>query len=496
MVEATRLPLPPGYFRTPPLSHDEVEHLTRQALVSAMEVVTMARSSKDTDGWLLLWSQSDLTIHRGPDIGPTAVCVGATEILGTLDELAALFRTDTPAQAKEYVARVGRDLEDAVPLYSLVGPSAHGPREKVGVTWMALQSPVKKIVKTRDCCVLECHHEFKVSGRRGWVRGMQSIELPNCPPVPGLVRMHIGAAGHVFVESERPGYVLAYHVVQADFKTTAMDWVIEMALQRRCRSLLDLDRFLREDRLSQTPYASQGEMQSKHTQRQCHLCTKPFGWLASKTNCAKCGQVFCTACIRAWQLKTSGTNPRRAKVWACTRCGMTANQRHGSTTPATAEGSFLLNPVSGSGGSSSGGSQTSRSTSSKVPNHQPPYHPAARQTTSTASLSIGTQDDAFSHVSSLDDDDMSHYSDSLVSLTIHDQGEMNYPAKSQRSHLILLNDELRGGRRQAHPGMEYVDTTYMTRRGLSTDALWNSSSRSYQEPLQSAPRHTYHHQRA
>ncbi|RLO02606.1 hypothetical protein DYB28_012040 [Aphanomyces astaci] len=77
----------------------------------------------------------------------------------------------------------------------------------------------------------------------------------------GLVRMANYGSGHVFVESElRPGYLDMYFVTQVDYCEGKSEWLLTDVLRckkllakvitkKRCRSLLDIDRFLREDRL-------------------------------------------------------------------------------------------------------------------------------------------------------------------------------------------------------------------------------------------------------
>ncbi|KAF0719616.1 Aste57867_910 [Aphanomyces stellatus] len=326
-----RVALPASFFRCPPLSPHETDAYERQALACATDVIDLALSVKDPQDWFPFWHQSDLRILRGPNVGAACTFVAETTVCGTIDEVAVLFETDTTDHAKAYVARVGRDLDDAVSLYSWMTASS----DKMRLTWMAVKPPVQKLLSTRDCSLLECHRIFNHhDGRRGWVRAMRSVDVPGCPdlkPSLGLVRMDVLAAGHVAVQADR-GCVRLLYVVQVDTKINAGDWAVELMMQRRGRSLLDIDRFLREDRLSRMPFVPLDCLQPKHTATTCHLCAHPFGFTwrkltkQAKTHCVKCGFVHCTNCVRLWHVKDTQDGPRTS-IWACSTCAMGGAER-------------------------------------------------------------------------------------------------------------------------------------------------------------------------
>ncbi|KAF0719614.1 Aste57867_908 [Aphanomyces stellatus] len=355
-----KLPLPPGYFQCPPLSAAHADEYMRQARDCATDIIQLAQRTKSSaDGWSVLLNQSDLKIHRGPDVGTSCLCVASMEIAGTIDEAAALFRMESTEEAKEYVERIGRDLADAVLLYSLQRPSAARPLDKTHIAWTALTSPVKNLVLDRDYVLLECHHEFTqpntTSGTsRGWVRAMRSIDLACCPDLKeyyGLQRAYTLGSGHVFWESTtRPGYIHAAYVMQASFGGNVTgkltNFLKDMAMKRRCRSLLDIDRFVRENRLSATPFKSLDQLQPKDGYRKCFQCLAIFGWLKTKTHCAKCGHVFCRSCIQLWNVKSHGV---RSKIWACTHCGI----GHSARTAAPPSTAVVAKRSDGSHGSAS-----------------------------------------------------------------------------------------------------------------------------------------------
>ncbi|KAF0700811.1 Aste57867_8662 [Aphanomyces stellatus] len=325
-----KLPLPPNFFKCPPLTTDETERLKQQAYATAMDVVQKSLiQPSDTLTWSLLSNDNGLKIYRGKDSRGDAVdhlklSVGVAEIAGTIEEVVELFRNDTTEHAKEYVNRFGKGLLDSANLYTLVEPSEVHPNESVTINWMALKSPLKAVVMERDCCYLEGHYQFEINGKRGWVRSLKSLNLMCCPDMQhalGLVRMIQMGTGHVFLESDRPGYMRIAYVVHADFKGAATEWAIDKAVKRRCTSLLDIDTFLRENRLAQGHFLSGDQLVPKDTRRQCFLCQKKFGVFVSKSNCVKCGEVFCGACNHAWTVKVCGIPTR---IDACTKCALVA----------------------------------------------------------------------------------------------------------------------------------------------------------------------------
>ncbi|KAF0719619.1 Aste57867_913 [Aphanomyces stellatus] len=330
-----KLPLPPNFFQCPPLSADEAARLQQQAYTNAMDVVNMAMiQHTDHISWTLMKDDSSgLKIYRGIDqsegLDHVKLCVGVAEVAGTIDELVDLFRNDTTERAKEFVQRFGKGLLDSANLYTLAAPTFAQPNDRVAINWMAFKPPIKNVVMPRDCCYLEGHYDFRdVRGRRGWVRSLKSISMLCCPDMQhtlGLVRMvHLGS-GHVFVEADRPGYVRIAYVVHSAFNVNgplqglASDWALEMAIKKRCSSLLDIDTFLRENRLAKGTFLLGDQLVPKELRHDCSLCLKKFGLFVPKTNCFKCGDVFCSACSRVWHIKVCGVPTR---IEACTLCAL------------------------------------------------------------------------------------------------------------------------------------------------------------------------------
>ncbi|KAF0700812.1 Aste57867_8663 [Aphanomyces stellatus] len=342
-----KLPLPPDFFRPPPLSPEDSDALVSEAYECALDVVDKARVA---DGQLL-WTQhtedGGLRIFKSHDSMRPGVryYLATAEVEGTLEEAAALFRTDTPDEIKAYTERFGKGLLDAAHLYTLVPRARKTPYDKIGVHWMAIQSPVGGGIFThhRDACLLECQHAIHATGdRRGWVRALKSVALPCCPDLRGsvgLIRMTLDGTGHVFVESAAsPRRLEVFYLIQAETigGGGAIDWAVDLALKRRCRSLLDLDQFLRENRLSRGSFLPAELLMPKEHRRNCFLCKKKLWLFAPKYNCLKCGEVMCAWCCGLWTVTVDG---QHAQIRACRACAQATFRKKVSRSARPRKGS-------------------------------------------------------------------------------------------------------------------------------------------------------------
>ncbi|KAF0719620.1 Aste57867_914 [Aphanomyces stellatus] len=221
-----KLPLPPDYFNCPPLSHSKSTVLALQAHALAMA-----------------WAWSASTVAKSRQTNPNIkLYVGVAEVAGTIDESVELFRFDTTERAKAYVARIGKGLLDSANLYTLAEPSVDRPHDSVAINWTALQSP---------------------ASLSGWVVALKSIDVACCPDMQqshGLIRMHQLGSGHVFLESDRKGYLRIVYNVHSVFNI-----------------ILDLATFWHENRLAKGTFLLGDELVPKDWRHACQLCHKMFG---------------------------------------------------------------------------------------------------------------------------------------------------------------------------------------------------------------------------
>ncbi|KAF0717072.1 Aste57867_2510 [Aphanomyces stellatus] len=320
------LPLPPNFFRCPRLSEEEVQNYTSLAIATATQVVKQSQLRSGGIAWVLRADEGNWRFYKAPDplARPgTHMFMSVTEVAGTLDEVIEIFDTSTTLKAKEYAQRFGKGLLDAVNLYSLLQPTAEQPNEKIAISWWALEgATMEQIIKPRDAVVLECTHEFTwFTGGRAWVRAFRSVDLacvPDLNDTLGLVRTIQYGVGHVCVESpDRPGYIQVSFFNHFDVKGTTPDWFIEKNYKRRLRSILELELFLRENRLSNGYLLSPAEFVPLNRRRHCFLCRKKFNPWSHRSNCWKCGEVLCKACNSSWKIRSNG---QLTPIKACLRC--------------------------------------------------------------------------------------------------------------------------------------------------------------------------------
>ncbi|KAF0717767.1 Aste57867_2106 [Aphanomyces stellatus] len=325
------MPLPSNFFKCPPLTAAERQHFKQLGIAAAYEVAEKTQLRGGPITWELNSDEGDLRIYKGVDPNIPLGSSGSTafassiEVVGTMDEAIDLFRSQTTEQAKEYCRRFGNLLTDAVNLYSIVPATDSDQREMIGISWRSFKAAIDKVVAPRDACILDVHHAFQFNGRRVWVRLLKSVELACCPDLQaqlGFVRMHHEITGHIFMESTKPGYLHIGYIAQTDVKGVAGDWagwLVDMSMKKRCRNLSDIDRFLRENRLSKTPFMTTTELMPITTSKRCFLCVRRFGPLGKRLNCLKCGEVHCRRCIQAWHVKNRGFD---AIAEVCNKCAL------------------------------------------------------------------------------------------------------------------------------------------------------------------------------
>ncbi|CAK4721566.1 unnamed protein product [Aphanomyces euteiches] len=161
-----------------------------------------------------------------------------------------------------------------------------------------------------------------MNDRQGWIWSSKSIELPCCPPFDatvGLLRLTNYGSGFVFLEADRPGQLDMFYV--AHWECGQLFKQFDDMLMQQCRMLLNVDRFLREIRLSLLP--SVPPVVSTPSTRQCQLCTKKFLPFSKRSHCKKCGQV----CWSSWCSSFANVLWRFAAT-AAFNCGDFPNKLH------------------------------------------------------------------------------------------------------------------------------------------------------------------------
>ncbi|KDO27553.1 hypothetical protein SPRG_06820 [Saprolegnia parasitica CBS 223.65] len=306
MTKARKVPAAYPRFESPPLEPADELHLIQTALQSLTDLV---RSSR-LEGGPILWSlDSDVDgvrIFTGIDpLAPPNVNItlcGVMELQGTLVEAASLFELDSTEAVRQYRSRFSKDIADYASLYTLAPRTLEHPRNYIGVKWLALSMP-SPIVKDRDYCLLECQDDFTLNGVRGWARSFNSIQLPSCPPFPGLVRATLFRAGYVFFESTMPGLLKCVHVIQTDLAGALPTWLVRTAMKRRVRNIVEIDTFLRQLRLNVSASLTDDQLVPLSMRRSCFLCGTKFSPFVAKRQCRKCGEVVCKHCSKHWELR-------------------------------------------------------------------------------------------------------------------------------------------------------------------------------------------------
>ncbi|KAF0698248.1 Aste57867_11123 [Aphanomyces stellatus] len=326
---APMLPLPSNYFRCPLLEAHESEFLIQEARTNSIDVIARTKLQDGPMPWVLDSQDGEQLIYRGQDWdAPHGVqtYLGVLELKATLEEVAQLYACHTEEEIAEQRRTISKDVVDAHQLYVLAAPTPSNPRHFIGVKWAILASPAPALMKARDWVFLESHHDFDWEGRRGWARATKSIKLPFLPSLEDSLNVVRGfqlRSGFVFVETERPGFLQAMQLHQFDLRGKIPAWVVSVGIKKRCRQFLEIAKFIRENRLSQSTFLHSHELTPMALRTHCHGCHKKFRVLLTrKDHCQRCGEVFCHACSKLWAVKVDG---ERHNVRICTGCTIDAD---------------------------------------------------------------------------------------------------------------------------------------------------------------------------
>ncbi|RHY86902.1 hypothetical protein DYB35_003327 [Aphanomyces astaci] len=307
----SKFPLPPDYFRCPALSADEITRLQALGERTSTDMVHASRLQGGSITWTLASDIDGLQLYSGNDpSAPRGVTsyVGVTEVMGTLDEVAALFKTDTAEGYHEYLRMFGTDHLDGQTLYTLATESTDRPRHHLSLQWSASAMP--GLANPRDWCFLESQHDFTTDhGRPGWVRAFKSVKLTCCPDLQttfNVVRGEYHRSGYIIMESPtRRGALVAMALHQIDWKGSIPSFVTASAVRRRCRAVADLDTHLRSRRLRGLPFLPMHRLVPFALRVKCFVCCARFGVFGySKESCRQCGEVVCRTCSRQWDVGT------------------------------------------------------------------------------------------------------------------------------------------------------------------------------------------------
>ncbi|CAK4081701.1 unnamed protein product [Aphanomyces euteiches] len=323
-----KVPLRPDFFQCPPLSREAIQRYADLGRQSAKTLIQKAKLRDGAIDWKMHKDESELKIYKEESCteieGPPRYC-GVMQVVGELDEFMDLFRYDTTEQARESYRRFVGPFVDTMVLYTVHHRNPFRPNDSTRIKWCLAKSPMEGLVPRRDFVILESDLEFKVDGKRAWVRSYRSVELSSVPDLRkelNCVRGEMTDMGFVVVESDRNGYLDMTYVADMEVNGMAQFLAIDSALKWWLRYMTCIDHVMRENRLSRTPFLTYSQLCPLDGRSMCSLCRQKLSSRRKKVNCFKCGEVFCRNCSPLWNVKLEGLDvPMRA----CLPCSLNSS---------------------------------------------------------------------------------------------------------------------------------------------------------------------------
>ncbi|OQS05382.1 hypothetical protein THRCLA_02474 [Thraustotheca clavata] len=318
--------LPRGVFYTPPLTAKERAEYIARGRSELREFIASVVKKQDSYVWDPLGDSHGVSLFQAYDPKHKAdksmmQYRALAKIDASLEEIAELHCFDTKEGCDQYRQYYAHDILDMVTLYTLLEKSPTHPLEQIYIKWSTFQSPVA-VIKHRDFLYLETQDAFILeNGRRGWAFCQSSIEIETCPQLTqyDIVRGALNRTGCVFMETEHPGRLEVIYHVAVDPKGSVPQWVRQMSIKRRGKSIMRLDSYIHEMRLSHLPMQAKLSGPVGPFPKHCATCNVSFRFRASKI-CQSCSKVICSKCSRKWSLPV--LQNAKADVRVCHACSL------------------------------------------------------------------------------------------------------------------------------------------------------------------------------
>ncbi|RHY26871.1 hypothetical protein DYB32_007213 [Aphanomyces invadans] len=278
-----KVPLPDGFFITPPLSENLRHEYIRQGQRSLIDFVEKTRLRGGPIQWTLDHTHHNVTVYRGKDMtlpsGHRTVYLNMTEVQATLDEAASIMSAGADGR-RDYCATYHKDhVVDLKTLYPLAVPTPSHPHNSIAIKWRAV-SINTPLIKLRDMVFME-----------------KSL---------GMVRSHLWVGGDIFLDHrDRDGYLTVLRMYQQDAKGALKPWLVDrFAKHRMSQCMASLDRNFRRERVLAflSTCLPQHDMIPTSARSHCALCMAKFNHIFRKSHCRKCGDVVCTKCNPLWDV--------------------------------------------------------------------------------------------------------------------------------------------------------------------------------------------------
>ncbi|CAK4609802.1 hypothetical protein AeMF1_021367 [Aphanomyces euteiches] len=218
-----KLPLPKDFFQCPTLSDKDKACLRQVGREASLDMVQLTQDPNAVTWQPVSFSNRNVRIFRGHDRTKppsTITWCGITQLQATIEEY------------QDYCRMFSKDLLDGATLYTLTQPTAAFPRHYIGVKWHVAETAF--VIRNRDFVNVEAQFDVEFEGRRGWVRVMRSVQLTCCPDFEsllGLVRAWHYCSGHLFLETDRPGYLAHTQLLQGTLNGNARGFVAVGAMK-------------------------------------------------------------------------------------------------------------------------------------------------------------------------------------------------------------------------------------------------------------------------
>ncbi|EQC30622.1 hypothetical protein SDRG_11677 [Saprolegnia diclina VS20] len=293
--------------------------------------------------WDLNFVRNGVTCYDNVHADPYhRLCLSASTVASSLDSAMSAMATDTTsALLRAEKEALGDRVSNATVVSPLRPRTRKSQNHYIGIKWIAYNINGQQRFDLVFCDAVGTGVD-PVSGRRYGYRVLRSMVLPECMPIEGLPRGHVGFNVIKFIETDDPGMLDMHIAVNLLVDDVASLSSVFDPFPQTTRLRSYVEQFYKKQsaipaRRHTTPLFHSFSMSllddptKEKKPSQCALCRKKFHWFRRRHACSECSNTVCHSCVETIKL-------RRARRKICLVCRCTTTLQGSNESQASPQG--------------------------------------------------------------------------------------------------------------------------------------------------------------
>ncbi|TYZ65169.1 hypothetical protein PybrP1_009678, partial [[Pythium] brassicae (nom. inval.)] len=288
----------------------------------------LADAGAGASAWIPVREKHGIAVFR--HFGPVSHRSNTAEVSvkaslpASLDEVGRAFAAHDDALFRRLMKKLNPGVLDAAVLATIVPRTPQAPFRYIGLKWFAVKTPTP-LVSHRDFCCLEVQDRIvDAYGNAMFLRLLQSVEVPGCPPLENshaLVRAKLLSGFLIRADRAEPGVVRVHHVARFDpAGYFPSQWAYKVTEAQMLSSVVQLRRIVEKQQMNACTFVDKRQWVPNAARQHCAVCSRAFGTFRPRHHCRCCGEVICGKCSVFRAVDVPGTTLPRVRI--CAVCNM------------------------------------------------------------------------------------------------------------------------------------------------------------------------------